>query len=83
LTITHATYDNDDAGEVRRTTEIYAKAGISGWARTRAQVQHLLRGLEILEPGIVAAPLWRPDPTPFHSEPDRTLWAAVARKPLG
>ena len=83
LTITQATYDNDESGEVRRTTEIYAKAGISGWARTRDQVQHLLRGLEILEPGIVPASLWRADPTPFDGEPDRALWAAVARKPLG
>jgi hypothetical protein len=82
LTITHATYDNDDRGEVRRTTEIYAKAGISGWARTRDQVQHLLQGLEILQPGIVPAALWRQDPTPFGGEPDRALWAAVARKPL-
>jgi hypothetical protein len=78
---TVGTYDHDTDGEVQRTTEVYARAGIPGWARTREQVEELLQGLELLEPGIVAPQRWRPDAAMFEEEKDRALWAAVARKP--
>ncbi len=83
LTVTVGTFDLDDTGEVRRTNEVYARAGIAGWARTHDEVQQLLRGLEVLPPGIVPPMQWRPDPTRFDAGPanDRALWAAVARKP--
>jgi hypothetical protein len=48
-------------------------------ARSGAEVRALLDGLELVEPGLVSSPLWRPEP---GTEPVETpLWAAVARKP--
>jgi O-methyltransferase involved in polyketide biosynthesis len=48
-------------------------------ARSRAEVAAFLDGLDLVEPGLVAAPRWRPD---SGTEPAETpLWAAVARKP--
>ena len=48
-------------------------------ARTGAEVAAFLDGLELVEPGLVSAPRWRPDgPEPPAETP---LWAAVARKP--
>jgi O-methyltransferase involved in polyketide biosynthesis len=82
LSITQATYDNDRDGSVRGTTDVYAKAGISGWARTYDEVEALLHGLEILPPGIVPCAEWRPDPTRFEQGArDLSIWGAVARKP--
>jgi hypothetical protein len=83
LSLTVGTFDLDDSGEVRRTNEVYARAGIAGWARTKDQVAEMLAGLDVLPPGIVQPLQWRPDPTAFPggANRDRALWAAVARKP--
>jgi len=49
--------------------------------RSRADVTGLLAGLELVEPGLVTVPEWRPDDgEPPASEPI-PLWAVVARKP--
>jgi hypothetical protein len=47
--------------------------------RTREEVTALFGGLQIVEPGVVQLPEWRPDP---ESAPARPLpmWCAVARK---
>ncbi|GGK81929.1 SAM-dependent methyltransferase [Mangrovihabitans endophyticus] len=47
--------------------------------RTRDQIGRFLNGLEILEPGIVQYPHWRPDPD-AEPIPDTPAWCAVARK---
>ncbi|MFE0631259.1 SAM-dependent methyltransferase [Streptomyces sp. NPDC058864] len=59
--------------------------------RTDKEIEDLLDGLEMLEPGIVAASLWRPDPGDGVSrigdtERELTVWerliaAGLARKP--
>jgi O-methyltransferase involved in polyketide biosynthesis len=58
--------------------------------RTDAEIEALLDGLEILEPGIVPAPRWRPeaaaDPQIGGGERELTVWerliaAGMARKP--
>ncbi|MEU9216376.1 SAM-dependent methyltransferase [Streptomyces sp. NPDC048376] len=58
--------------------------------RTDAEIEALLDGLEILEPGIVPAPRWRPesvdDPHLRGGERELTVWerliaAGMARKP--
>ena len=48
-------------------------------ARDRVEVEPWLAGLDVVEPGLVSASLWRPD---AGREPvEMPLWAAVARKP--
>jgi hypothetical protein len=49
--------------------------------RTRDQVASFLEGLELVEPGVVTVPEWRPDaskPAPGQPIP---MYGAVARKP--
>ena len=46
--------------------------------RTQEQVTRFFDGLELLEPGVVAGSLWRPDPGVIPEL--RSLWAGVARK---
>ncbi len=49
--------------------------------RSRADLTGLLAGLELVEPGLVTVPEWRPDEAePVPSEPI-PLYAVVARKP--
>ncbi len=56
--------------------------------RTDEEIAALLDGLEILEPGVVPAPLWRPGTAdgPWEGERELTVWerliaAGMARKP--
>jgi hypothetical protein len=48
-------------------------------ARGRAEMAALLDGLELVEPGLVSCPRWRPDGV--GDPPEMPLWAVVARKP--
>jgi len=50
--------------------------------RTRQEVLQFLDGLDLVPPGLVPLPAWRPDPGEPSTDPD-TFWAvgAVARKP--
>ena len=48
--------------------------------RDRAGVTRLFDGLELLEPGVVLPPRWRPD-SAFEAASPAVLWGGVARKP--
>jgi hypothetical protein len=47
--------------------------------RTQEQVARFFKGTELLAPGLVSAPLWRPAPGADTSP--RSVWAGVGRKP--
>jgi len=49
--------------------------------RSRAEVDGFLKGLELVEPGLVTVPEWRPDSTDPSYGRTVPLYAAVARKP--
>jgi len=49
--------------------------------RTRDQVASFLEGLELVEPGLVTAPEWRPDPGESAPGQPIPMYAAVAKKP--
>ena len=81
LVISHGTADavpgvNDAAAVYRQSTS-------SAHVRTREHVERLIGGLELVEPGIVWLPEWRPDPgTELPPNPaDAYFYALVARKP--
>ena len=48
--------------------------------RDRAGVTRLFDGLELVEPGVVRPPRWRPD-SAFEAASPAVLWGGVARKP--
>ncbi|MEU6131791.1 SAM-dependent methyltransferase [Saccharopolyspora sp. NPDC047091] len=77
--------DPEDAdGEPARLVEAMLRAGLgTGFFRTRDEIEAMLAGLELLEPGLVIADDWWPDgprrtPLPPIS---RCISAAVARTP--
>ncbi|PPJ22964.1 methyltransferase [Nocardia nova] len=59
--LSHVTSDVDTE-EVTRAAEIYRDYGIAFWPRPRQEIEEILSGCELIEPGLVASQRWRPDP---------------------
>jgi hypothetical protein len=74
--LSHGTADHDPA-EVRALTSVYRTTANPVTLRTRDEVAALLRGTELVEPGLVDATDWRPEDTIGIQH--RGLWAAVGR----
>jgi S-adenosyl methyltransferase len=49
--------------------------------RSLEQITGYFEGLELLEPGVVPNPVWRPDPSPFEPSADLENVGGVGRKP--
>jgi hypothetical protein len=81
LVISHATADN--LKQLDDVTQVYEKATSKLSNRTHAEVAALFEGLELLEPGIVGLPDWRPDPDTEMADNagGSMFWCGVARKP--
>ncbi|MBQ0851602.1 SAM-dependent methyltransferase [Streptomyces sp. BH-SS-21] len=74
-------YDSTDTdAELKRAQEGYDDTGAVPYVlRSPRQVAAFYEGLELLEPGIVSCPLWRPEP---GTDPQPTdVYGGVARKP--
>ncbi len=61
LVLTHGTGDFDPTLLV--AAEAYRQRGISTQLRSRAEVERLFTGLELVDPGVEVAHRWRPDDT--------------------
>ncbi len=83
LVLSHATLDGRP--EAADAVKVLDRTAARVYPRGRSQVRALLAGLELVEPGLVRAPQWRPDPAaasaPAPEPACAHLWAAVARKP--
>jgi trans-aconitate methyltransferase len=81
LAVTHATEDFMSRDQVALHASMRRDGRSDFWARGKAELASLFRGLELLEPGIVAPTKWRPDPDTPDFEPDVVhQWVGVARK---
>jgi hypothetical protein len=49
--------------------------------RTPEQIAGFFDGLELVEPGVVSVPLWRPDPSPFEPDDRVDNFGGVGKKP--
>ena len=79
LAVTHPTADfNPEA--VGQAVDAARGAGMTLVARTREEVARFLGDWELLEPGLVPVPAWRPD-APVEDPETTYYWAGVARKP--
>jgi S-adenosyl methyltransferase len=82
LVISHPASDlrSYDVGEL--TKRINERVGtVQMAARPRAEVARFFDGLDLVPPGIVTTPQWRPDPEQDLPEDIGTAYAGVARKP--
>lgn len=81
LVLSHGT-DEDLPDESSRMLALYARSASPLTARSRAEVTDLLSGFELVEPGVVYLPFWRPDSSEdIEDHPERcAAFAAVGRK---
>ena len=78
--MTNEAVDDADLDAVSRRLDETMRASNPPALRDRHGVAAFLAGLDLVEPGLVAVPEWRPDPdTPAPARPTPLL-AAVARK---
>jgi hypothetical protein len=79
LVITHVTADHIPAQAARQARDAYAGASAPGVPRSRAQIARFFGGLEMVSPGPVNVPGWRPDaigPAPGPA----LFYAGIGRK---
>lgn len=60
VAISHASDEGEKPTGIRAAQEVYARAEHPVIMRTRAEISGLIEGWEIVPPGIVPCPLWRP-----------------------
>jgi hypothetical protein len=85
LVISHLTHDFQEQG-VTAMRQLAERGGTPTRSRTRAEITRMFTGFELVEPGLVWTPLWRPDvpddPDEVDDRPQRAnLLAGVGRKP--
>lgn len=85
LAVVHQTSDSTDEGEASGKA-VYSQRAQPLISRSRQQITSFFDGLEILEPGVVFTPLWRPDGSMTALPDDEPIsaiygYGAVGRKP--
>jgi O-methyltransferase involved in polyketide biosynthesis len=79
LVVSHPTQDFR-ASQVEHVASTYNRANAPAVARRKADIERLFDGFDLLEPGIVQLPLWRPD-GPVTPDLDLIwMYGAVGRK---
>ncbi|MBU0703720.1 MAG: SAM-dependent methyltransferase [Chloroflexi bacterium] len=84
IAISHLTYDRAPPEIVEPLRQISLRSEIPAKARSYAEILQFFDGLELVEPGLVQPPLWRPEGPDdlLLDQPERSLgWAGVGRKP--
>ncbi|MBC8092228.1 MAG: SAM-dependent methyltransferase [Pseudonocardia sp.] len=79
LAVTHPTADFDPAA-ARGVQEVARKSGMTILPRSEADVARFFTGLEMVEPGLVPVPAWRPD-EPVDDPRSVYYYAGLGRKP--
>jgi SAM-dependent methyltransferase len=79
LVITHI-HHHAISEAAREVTEVYTKASAPLVFRTRDQITRLFAGFELVAPGIVSIPEWRPEPRPY---PPGDVWGLAGIGCLG
>jgi SAM-dependent methyltransferase len=76
LVVSHAT-TGAGSDEMAELADLYTRTGTSMVVRDRTEVAALLDGWDLVEPGLVHGPLWRPDPSE-DPVPDPASYATLA-----
>jgi hypothetical protein len=79
LALSHLTADQMPA-EMAGVVEAMKHSRDPMYFRSYAEVLALFEGFELVEPGLVSAPQWRPDPS-VNDPQQEGVYAGVARKP--
>ncbi|AGZ45098.1 SAM-dependent methyltransferase [Actinoplanes friuliensis] len=81
LVATHATSDFGTPEQQALYQQLIEQGKSDVWTRSREEFTDLFEGLELVEPGVVPASEWRPDPDlEIPERSDINIWTAVGRK---
>jgi len=80
LAISHPAADIDAAEGAEAARRYNAQATESATFRSHADIVRLFDGLDLVEPGVVRVPEWRPR-SEIEAKSPSNLWGGVARKP--
>ncbi len=83
LAIAHGTYDGASPETLALFAHLYEETTHPVGFRPGAAVEDFFAGFELVEPGLVFAPAWRPNnpDEPLHDEPERAMnWVGMGRK---
>jgi hypothetical protein len=84
LVLSHGTAEGLPTEQLDPLIRLYERSTSPWSSRSRQQVQRFFCGLELVEPGVVHTPLWRPEsPHDLYADhPERaSSYAGVGRKP--
>ncbi|MGK5684154.1 SAM-dependent methyltransferase [Actinoplanes sp. URMC 104] len=82
LVATHATSDFGTPEQQALYRQLVEQGKSDVWTRGHDEFAELFEGLELVEPGVVPASEWRPEPgTQLPPRNDVNIWTAVGRKP--
>lgn len=82
VALSHGTSDGPQA--MATMMEISRRAGVELTFRTHRDVEALFGGWDLVEPGVVWLPQWRPESSDdlYYDEPSTSgIYAGIARKP--
>ena len=85
LALSHLTGDFDPAAW-EGVAAVYRRSGVIMQVRSLPQIERFFAGLDLIDPGVVSLPHWRPDPrdiseTGQPSDAAVSVYGGVARKP--
>ncbi|HET89382.1 MAG TPA: hypothetical protein ENN99_01375 [Chloroflexi bacterium] len=84
VAISHMTLENAPAEILKQMQQLYANQSIPTAMRTRDQILQFFDGLELVEPGVVYSPQWRPEGPDdiLFDQPERAIvYAGMGWKP--
>jgi len=83
LALSHLTGDFDPAAWAG-VVAVYRRSGVTMQVRPKPDVERFFAGLDLIDPGVVSLPQWRPDPSDVGRPPSDaavSVYGGVARKP--
>jgi hypothetical protein len=85
LALSHLTGDFDPAAW-EGVAAVFRRSGVTMQVRPRPAVERFFTGLDLIEPGVISLPRWRPDPCDIGSpsapsDGAVSVYGGVARKP--
>jgi S-adenosyl methyltransferase len=82
LVISHATHEAAP-GAAAKVEELYTSTSAAARTRSHEEILRFFAGFDLVEPGLVYLPLWRPDSSAAADHPERAwFYAGVGRKPV-
>ena len=83
LAVSHLTGDFDPAAWAG-VVAVYRRSGVTMQVRRKPDIDRFFAGLDLIDPGVVSLPHWRPDPSDVGRPPSDaavSVYGGVARKP--